>query len=293
MLPHTPTNIISGKVIRETLLQHACARLLVVHIGYRTGGSFRSNIDAPLPGLRNFPKAYHFSVFQKRPTLYLFFGFLPICCIERIHRLTMATIKHRVSSGKATSVETPVPEKPQATSVFDSKTYSPYIIYLSTSFLLTLLIYVAAFWNTQWNDIFNAHPSRGEMGLGRFIIKGVRYNQGECNGNNTSMVRATMAGFVFLLFFSSAATSTIFDRELLKTYFLNYFGSWSSDRFCLPLAVGNYNISCSYLYLAGICCPPDWTILYLGKCPMALPHRPNQSQVVLSIPMVELANALS
>ncbi|KAI9282519.1 hypothetical protein BC943DRAFT_309631 [Umbelopsis sp. AD052] len=97
----------------------------------------------------------------------------------------MATIKHRAASGKVASVEPPVPEKPQPTSVFDSKTYSPYIIYLSTSFLLTVIIYVAAFWNTQWSDVFNSHPARGEMGLGKFTIKGVRFDQSECDGKCT------------------------------------------------------------------------------------------------------------
>ncbi|KAI8576921.1 hypothetical protein K450DRAFT_254240 [Umbelopsis ramanniana AG] len=89
----------------------------------------------------------------------------------------MATFKHRASSGKIAGVEPPAPEKPQPTSVFDSKTYTPYIIYLSTSLLLTVIIYVAAFWNTQWSDLFNSHPARGEMGLGKFIIKGVRFDE--------------------------------------------------------------------------------------------------------------------
>ncbi|KAJ2955554.1 hypothetical protein NQZ79_g8446 [Umbelopsis isabellina] len=61
--------------------------------------------------------------------------------------------------------------------VFDSRTASPFIIYLATSFATIVLIYVAAIWNTQWEDIFNSHPLRGEMGLGRFIIKGVRMNE--------------------------------------------------------------------------------------------------------------------
>lgn len=70
-------------------------------------------------------------------------------------------------------------EKAKAVSLFDSRTRSPYIIYLTTSFILTLLIYIAAIWNSHWTDVFNAHPLRGEMGLGRFVIKGVRFDEGE------------------------------------------------------------------------------------------------------------------
>ncbi|KAI7872118.1 hypothetical protein BDF14DRAFT_1756716 [Spinellus fusiger] len=52
-------------------------------------------------------------------------------------------------------------------------------IYLGTSIAFGTVVVLLALKNTSWSDFLNAHPHRGEMGLGRFIIRGTRYIEGK------------------------------------------------------------------------------------------------------------------
>ncbi|KAI8640649.1 hypothetical protein BD408DRAFT_419421 [Parasitella parasitica] len=84
----------------------------------------------------------------------------------------------------------------------------PYTIYLLTSFGFGLLVTVLALWNSQnsWFDFFNSKPLKGDMGFGRFSIRGSRY----VNGKYTpfaypwrriepSQIGITIAWFAYLL----------------------------------------------------------------------------------------------
>ncbi|OAD76791.1 hypothetical protein PHYBLDRAFT_185853 [Phycomyces blakesleeanus NRRL 1555(-)] len=52
-------------------------------------------------------------------------------------------------------------------------------IYVSTSVAFATLVVFFALLPTTWGNFFNAHPKRGEMGLGRFIIRGTRMINGK------------------------------------------------------------------------------------------------------------------
>jgi hypothetical protein len=59
-----------------------------------------------------------------------------------------------------------------------------YLVYLATSIAFGGLVTVLALWSSPntWSDFFNSKPIRGEMGFGRFVIRGSRY----INGINTT-----------------------------------------------------------------------------------------------------------
>jgi hypothetical protein len=59
-------------------------------------------------------------------------------------------------------------------------TINPYFIYVVTSIAFGALVTVLALWSSPntWSDFFNSKPGRGEMGFGRFIIRGSRYING-------------------------------------------------------------------------------------------------------------------
>ncbi|KAI9019479.1 hypothetical protein CLU79DRAFT_757336 [Phycomyces nitens] len=53
------------------------------------------------------------------------------------------------------------------------------LIYISTSIGFATLVVFLALLPTTWTNLFNAHPRRGEMGLGRFVIRGTRVVNGK------------------------------------------------------------------------------------------------------------------
>ena len=53
-------------------------------------------------------------------------------------------------------------------------------IYIFASLLFASLTTIFALWPTHdWNNFYNSRPVRGEMGLGRFLIRGTRYVNGK------------------------------------------------------------------------------------------------------------------
>ncbi|OBZ86864.1 hypothetical protein A0J61_05089 [Choanephora cucurbitarum] len=59
----------------------------------------------------------------------------------------------------------------------------PYLIYISSSFAFGVVVTILALCTSShtWQDFYNSRPVRGEMGFGRFLIRGTRY----VNGNYT------------------------------------------------------------------------------------------------------------
>ncbi|KAG0172228.1 hypothetical protein DFQ28_011268 [Apophysomyces sp. BC1034] len=52
-------------------------------------------------------------------------------------------------------------------------------LYVGTSLAFATVVVVLALWPTAWSDFYNARPQRGEMGLGRFLIRGARIVNGK------------------------------------------------------------------------------------------------------------------
>lgn len=57
----------------------------------------------------------------------------------------------------------------------------PFTVYVLASFGFGFLVTVAALWNSPntWSDFYNSKPLRGDMGFGRFSIRGARYINGK------------------------------------------------------------------------------------------------------------------
>jgi hypothetical protein len=60
-------------------------------------------------------------------------------------------------------------------------TKNPYLFYISTSIAFGALVIVLSLYLSpnSWNDFYNSRPLRGEMGFGRFLIRGTRFVEGE------------------------------------------------------------------------------------------------------------------
>ncbi|CAO3656144.1 unnamed protein product [Mucor fragilis] len=57
----------------------------------------------------------------------------------------------------------------------------PFTVYIVASFGFGLLVTVLALWNSPntWSDFYNSKPIKGDMGFGRFSIRGSRYINGK------------------------------------------------------------------------------------------------------------------
>jgi hypothetical protein len=59
------------------------------------------------------------------------------------------------------------------------KQINPFFVYISTSFLFGLIVvYLALGPSDKWHNFLNSKPLRGEMGFGRFVIRGARIING-------------------------------------------------------------------------------------------------------------------
>lgn len=62
-------------------------------------------------------------------------------------------------------------------------TKNPFLFYISTSIAFGALVTVLSLWTSPngFSDFCNSRPQRGEMGFGRFLIRGTRFIDGKRN----------------------------------------------------------------------------------------------------------------